>query len=82
MRPRHSKSYMGCGPRTAQDERSKLTETVTLMICVREIPSSNLGREMDYPDPGLSWIFPVLPGKFWDNTSTRLWQGAGIVQSV
>jgi hypothetical protein len=28
----------------------------------------HLGRETGYPDNGVSWFFPVAPGKCWDST--------------
>jgi hypothetical protein len=34
-------------------------------ICIREVLSSNLGRNTDYPDRGSSWFSSVHPCKCW-----------------
>jgi hypothetical protein len=34
-----------------------------LMVRIQELPDSNLGPEIDYPDSGLSWFASVLPGE-------------------
>jgi hypothetical protein len=34
-----------------------------LLVSIREVPDSNLGPEIDYPDSGFSWFASVLPGE-------------------
>jgi hypothetical protein len=39
-----------------------------LLLCIREVPGSNLGPEAGYPECVFSWFSSVPPGECWDST--------------
>jgi hypothetical protein len=45
-----------------------MIEWLTLLLCIQEIPGSNLGLESGYPDCGFSWLSSVPPGECQDST--------------
>jgi hypothetical protein len=45
-----------------------VVEWLVLLLCIREVPGSNLGPETGYPDWDFSWFFSVPPEKFRDST--------------
>jgi len=51
----------------------KLILAGMLLISIREVPSSNIGQETDFPDRGVSWFpsvpTPFLPVRYWGRTS-------------
>jgi hypothetical protein len=42
-----------------------MVEWLTTLLCIREVPGSNLGEETDYPDS--SWFSSVLPEECRDS---------------
>jgi hypothetical protein len=45
---------------------SKLVWAATILACIRNVPCSSLGRDIDYPDWGFSWRSSISSGKFRD----------------
>jgi hypothetical protein len=50
---------------------NKLAHEVAFIICVREVPGSNLGRDPDYPD----WVFRGSLQSLQTNTGGVLYVG-------
>jgi hypothetical protein len=46
---------------------------ITFLTRIRELLSSNLGRDSGYPDWGISWFSSVSLGKFRYSTAIRPW---------
>jgi hypothetical protein len=52
-----------------QLQRSKkMTQEVSLLTYIREMPCSNLGKGTDYTDLGFPWFSSVLPGRCRNST--------------
>jgi hypothetical protein len=76
--PCYISSYLVCHLCLTSGGNVRVTEdtepvivAVTLWTCVREMLSSNLDRNTDYPGRGFSYFSSVPSGKFQDSISTR-----------
>jgi hypothetical protein len=45
-----------------------MAKWLALVLCIFEIPGSNLGPDISYPDRGVSCFSSVPPSKFRDST--------------
>jgi hypothetical protein len=42
-----------------------VAEWLTFLLCIPEVPGSDVGSEIGYPDLGFSWFSSDPPGKCW-----------------
>jgi hypothetical protein len=47
---------------------SKLAQAVVFLICIYDMPVSNLGQDTNHPDWGIMWSSSVPSCKYWYHT--------------
>jgi hypothetical protein len=65
-------AYLSLCTQKTRSTSKQVNVTVTFWRYIRRVSDSNLDRNCDKPDWGVSWYFSVSPGKCWDSTLNRL----------